>query len=251
MVSETRSATITGASSEIAFAIAARLISDGFEVLATDVSSERRGQYADQLPTVHWFEEDVTRDGAAAEVIDIAVQKFGFVDCIINNAAIISQAPLLKHTREIWDATFDVNVRAPFELLKAAVPFMKRDSVMVNILSLAAYRYTGNHLAYTASKSALVGFTRDAACELAELGIRVVGVAPGPTRSGMMQTMSAEKANILEQVAPLRGVNSVEDIASAVGFVASYSARRITGIVLPVTGGSELAVSGAIGGPDE
>ena len=229
-------AIVTGAAGGIGRAVVDRLVADGYDVVATDLSRPPAGEH------VLAQAADLVEVGSAAGLVESAVAAFGRLDAVVSNAAIISQVEIAGHTRELWDRTFAVNTRAPFELMQAALPRMSAGATVVCVVSLAAFQFTGAHLAYTASKSALLGLVRDAACEVANRGIRVVGVAPGPTRTKMFDDIPEERIAAIEAAAPLPGVNDPGDVAGTIAFLLSPAARRITGIVLPVTGGAELTI---------
>lgn len=241
-IDKRRVAVVTGAASQLGLEIVGQLLAVGDCVLATDRPGGGVADRRQDPGRCVWLETDLREATAPAAIVEGALDAFGHVDLIVNSAALIQQTTIAEHTRPVWDDIFAVNVRAPFELLQAALPYLCDGAVVVNVISLAAFRYTGPHLAYSASKAALLTLTREAACELAPRGIRVVGVAPGPTRSAMFDDIPADRVQRIATAPPLTGINEPEDVVATILFLASRAARRITGLVVPVTGGVELTI---------
>jgi 3-oxoacyl-[acyl-carrier protein] reductase len=238
---ESKVVVLTGANSLIGVAMCEALLAEGYRVFATDLSPEPVSDSA--AKEFHYLACDITDPDGPRTVVREAVGVWGQIDAIINNAGVNKNGPISAHSRDDWDHLFAVNLRAPFEILREAIDELAQTKgVVVNVLSLAAMMFTGQHLPYSVSKWALLGLTREAACEVAPLGIRVVGIAPGPTASGMWDRVAPARIQQLEAATPLGGVNQPADVADVVIFLLSEAARRITGAVLPVTGGAELSI---------
>jgi NAD(P)-dependent dehydrogenase (short-subunit alcohol dehydrogenase family) len=171
-----------------------------------------------------------------------AVDRFGRLDVLVNNAGISLVQTLPEASLADWDRTFNTNLRSMYLTCRRSIPeLIARGGRIVNIASIAAYQHTVPHAHYAASKAGVVALTRELAIELAPRGVRVNAVAPGPTDSaGRMETLSPEERAAAGKRFLLGRMGRPEEIAEAVAFLASDRASYITGITLPVTGGAEL-----------
>jgi 2-deoxy-D-gluconate 3-dehydrogenase len=230
-------AIVTGAGSGIGRATARRLLDEGAEVLGVDRS-------ADGLQDTF-----AGRDRGRFAVLDLAdpgsleaLDSLGDADVLVNAAGILRRAPILEHSREDWEATLSVNVRAPYRLCGAfARGRMERgrSGAIVNVCSIESFSALPAHAAYTVSKTALLMLTRSFALELAPRGVRVNGIAPGVTETGMNAALRAdpERSEALMAAIPMRRFGRPEDQAAAICFLASDDAAYVTGAVLRVDGG--------------
>jgi NAD(P)-dependent dehydrogenase (short-subunit alcohol dehydrogenase family) len=190
---------------------------------------------------------DITSDDAPKRIVRAAVDAFGGVDVLVNAAGIIASATLEATTDETWDAMMDVNLRAPFRLMRAAAPHLaERKGTVVNVSSVNGLRSFPGVLAYCVSKAGLDHLTRCAALELAPLGVRVNAVNPGVTvtnlhrRSGMDETKYAAFLERSRETHPLGRPGQPQDIASLILFLASDRAGWMTGETIPIDGGRHL-----------
>ena len=175
--------------------------------------------------------------------IEAAADQLGGLDVLVNNAGIVKIQPFDQMSLEDWDRTFAVNLRSMFLTCRVALPHLRASSAgaIVNIASMAALRYTVPHVDYAATKGGVVSFTRDLAFELGGDGIRVNAVAPGPIATSMLDSFSDEQFDQMGMRFVLGRMGRPADIAEAVAFLASDRAAYVTGALLPVTGGAELA----------
>src|SRR5262249_26700682 len=176
------------------------------------------------------------------QACDAALETFGAHDVLVNAAGILRRHAFVDHPLEDWRDTLDVNVRAPFRLSRRfAADHISRSArgVIVNLCSIESFVALSGHAAYTASKAALLMLTRAFALELAPHGIRVVGIAPGVTATGMNTDLRSrpDDAERLRRAIPLGRFAEPEEIAAVVAFVASDEASYITGSVVLVDGG--------------
>jgi NAD(P)-dependent dehydrogenase (short-subunit alcohol dehydrogenase family) len=190
---------------------------------------------------------DLAEMSAAQQVVDAAVGAFGGVDILVNNAAIASSTNILDTTPELYQQILAVNLTAPFMLTKAVLPVMieRGGGSIVNVISIAALRGQGGkgQTAYAAAKAGNVGLMVDVADAYGKHGVRVNCVAPGiidtPMRaSAIMQAGLDPKSINLGYKTALGIEGDAWDIARAALFLAGPDGRYITGVVLPVDGGS-------------
>jgi len=239
---------ITGAGIGIGKATARAFAKAGFRVIVTDILEHEGGSVADELRTAgaeaEFYRLDVTSSAACDAIVADIEQRFGALDCVVNNAGIAHRVPLHELTDEKWDYTFDVDLKGMMRLSRAVAPSMRsRGSGSIICLSSimgVAYGWD-EHVHYSAAKSGVVGLVRGLAVELAPHGIRVNGVAPGYVRTA--QALSEEHSlgpAGLEAAAsfiPMGRVGEPEDIADVIVFLASDAARYLTGQTITVDGG--------------
>lgn len=244
---EGRSALVTGAGAGIGEAIARRLAAAGAAVAVVDLDGATAEAVADSIRgsggRAVAIVADVSEESDVARAVDAAVVAHGGLDVLVNNAGIVSIKRFEETTPEEWDRTFAVNLRSLFLTCRAALEPLRasRAGAIVNLASMAAFRYTVPHVPYASTKGGVVSFTRDLAFELGEDRIRVNAVAPGPTATSMMAQLTDEQLDAAGLRFVLGRMGRPDDIAEAVAFLASDRASYITGATLPVTGGAELA----------
>lgn len=241
-------AVITGGSSGIGKAIARKLSSEGADVLVV-------GRNVDSLE--HLCKEILAAGGLAKYLLcDLSDQDSrkalcksvaelwdDKIDIIINAAGIHSIKPISHSSATLWRQVMEINVIAPADLLTNLLPRLNNGSVVVNISSVAGITATPGSSVYAATKAALLSFTQTAAAELAPRGIRVNAILPGMVKTPMMETMFrffTKEQQIELEKKHLLGLGTVEDIASAVAFIASHEAKWITGCAFVVDGGFSL-----------
>ena len=180
---------------------------------------------------------DVTDPASWASVVGLAVERFGRVDVLVNNAGIHAAAPVDEMPLERFRAVLDVNLIGPFLGIQAVVPHMPRGGSIVNVSSLNGLAAQARTSAYTASKFGLRGLTKAAALDLGPLGIRVNAILPGVIRTPMVAYVVDEREEQLAAGLPLGRIGEPMDIAAAAVFLASDEAAWISGIDLTVDGG--------------
>jgi NAD(P)-dependent dehydrogenase (short-subunit alcohol dehydrogenase family) len=228
---------VTGAGSGIGRAVARRFSCAGDEVLGIDLAEAALAETFAGLPNATWVAADVR-----SHTCDAAVGRFEPYEVLVNAAGILRRHAFVDHPLEDWRETLDVNVRAPFRLSRRfAADHLSRGApgVIVNVCSVESFIGVPGHAAYTASKTALLMLTRAFALELAPHGIRVVGVAPGVTETGMNADLRArpDDADRLRGVIPLGRFATPAEIAAVVAFIASEEASYLTGTVVLADGG--------------
>ena len=182
---------------------------------------------------------DVNDAAAAEALVDSIVKAQGALHVLVNNAGITRDTLAMRMKDEDWDAVLDTNLKAVFRLSRAVVrPMMKqRYGRIVNITSVVGASGNAGQANYAAAKAGVAGMTRALARELGSRGITVNCVAPGFIATDMTDELpEAQKAALLQQI-PLQRLGQPEEIAAAVGFLASPSAGYISGTELHVNGG--------------
>jgi len=197
-----------------------------------------------------FIQGDVTAPGFPDRLVDDVLRHEGRIDVLVNNAGILSRSNVADCSDAEWDSVIATNVTAVFQLCRAVIPVMRRQfaehgqaGAIVNIASDWALVAAHNAAAYGASKGAIGQLTRSMAIDHAKDGIRVNAVCPGDTESAMLLSGRDEEPREvllarLGHAIPLGRVAQPADIAAAVAFLASDAAGYITGVLLPVDGGS-------------
>ncbi len=187
---------------------------------------------------------DVTESGQCKAMVDLAVQRYGRLDCLDNNVGIGSRGSVVELDEDEWRRVMQVNVETMFLTAKHAIPAMVASAgggAIVNVSSISALRPRGL-TAYTTSKAAVIGLTRAMAVDHGPQGIRVNCVAPGPVYTPMVYArgMSAENRSGRAQASVLKIEGTGWDIGQAVRFLLSDQSRYVTGQTLVVDGGTTL-----------
>ena len=235
---------ITGAGRGIGRAIAERFAREGAELLLlgrTREPLEETAGLCGERAAVHVA--DVSRAADVQGAVDAAIERWGAIDVLVNNAGIDDETPFLEMEEERWNAVIGTNLTGVF-LMSQRVARSMRDTgggVILHNISIDASGGDGTFASYNASKAALLGLNRTMALELAQHGIRVNGVSPGFTHTEMTERAVGPKLmqylNGSFDRVPLRRLVRTDEIAAAFAFLASDDASAITGQNLTVDGG--------------
>jgi meso-butanediol dehydrogenase/(S,S)-butanediol dehydrogenase/diacetyl reductase len=234
---------ITGGGTGIGQAAARLFAKEGAHVLIVGRTAERLKETADGRPEVRTLVADVTAREAPELIVDTALELFGRIDVLVNNAAIIRPARLGDIDRPWTERVLATNLLAPLYLAQAAAPHMRGGGVIVNVTSNPPGKAWPGNSVYGATKVALDFLTHTWAVELGTQGIRVVSVAPGPTdtevllHAGVSHGELAEKRRRNAERIPLGRQGTPEEIAWWIVTAARPGAFFMTGTVLRVDGG--------------
>ncbi|MFI6028115.1 SDR family NAD(P)-dependent oxidoreductase [Amycolatopsis magusensis] len=238
---ETRKAVlVTGAGTGIGRATARRFAAEGADVLVVGRTAERLAETADH-PNIRTCVADVAEDPEG--IVDAALDAFGRLDVLVNNAAITRPAPLGTIDREVAEEQLATNLLGPLFLTQQALPHLDSGSTIVNITSNAPHQGWPGNSVYGATKVALDFLTHTWAVELAGRGIRVVSVAPGITATPVLshagwsaERIDAAAADLRRRI-PLGRIARPEEIAWWIVHVARPEAGYLTGTIVRVDGG--------------
>jgi NAD(P)-dependent dehydrogenase (short-subunit alcohol dehydrogenase family) len=240
-------ALVTGAARGIGLAVAKRFLADDWRVVLLDIEDDLLEKSVAALaePDVTMAVTcDVSDANAVTTAFAAIERRFGRLDALVNNAGIAVFTPLMETSEADWNRVIKVNLTGPFLCSKAAVLLMRErgGGAIVNITSISGLRASTLRSAYGTSKAGLAHLTRQLAVELASLGIRVNGVAPGPVDTAMAKAVhSPEIRADYHDAIPLNRYGLEEELAEAVFFLRSDRASYITGQILAVDGGFDAA----------
>ena len=248
-----KNAVITGGSDGIGLGIAKAFAREGANLLLIGKDPEKLQRAQQELLNefgvqVHTLSADLSKTETVAEVVKNTEQLLPTVDILVNNAGLGKFVPFEQVDNTLYDAHFNLNVKAPYFLTQGLLPaLVKSKGNVINISSYFAHRMLPNRATtvYSATKGALNSFTKALAFEVGHLGVRVNAIAPGsistPQFNRNLQALTPEKQAAFEamvkEIYPLQHIGTPEDIAKACVFLASDNASWITGTVLAVDGG--------------
>lgn len=241
-------AIITGAASGMGESMAYLFAQEGAKVVLTDIQIEKlnaivskiKSQGQEAIGIMHdvsdrktWFEQ----------VVPTALKQFGTIDILINNAGISVPKPFEEQTEDLWQKTYNININSIMLGMQAVLPHMKeKGGSIVNISSISALTGMAGPGSYTASKGATSAITRAAAVDFGKYKIRVNAINPGYIMTPMSEPhlTNPQYKEYIKSIVPLKGPGDAMDIAHAALFLASDDAKYISGVNLPVDGGTTV-----------
>ena len=229
---------VTGGGSGIGKAACVQFAREGGKVVVVDLNEQHGNETVQEIAHANgeavFAKCDVGDPENVKAAIQATVDKWGKIDVMVNDAAMMTFKPILELPDEDFEKVLNVNLRSVFLFCKYSVPHMPEGSAIVNISSVHAYETTKNVVPYATSKGGMEAFTRGFSEELGVRKIRINCVAPGAVDTPMLWN----NPNVISGVEKVQGaVGKPEDIAAAICFLASSEARFITGTNLTVDGG--------------
>ena len=237
---------ITGFGSGLGQAIAVLFAKEGAAVAGTSTTEAKGRQtvamIAETGQKALFGPGDVSNSTQMKALIDEAVKQFGGLDIVVNSAGVRTNGSITEITEEQWDRTVDVNLKGVFVVSRLAIPEMikRGGGVILNIGARSGMAGQAGRAAYCASKGGMVTLTEAMAMDYAHERIRVNCICPGPTRTPMVDTSTAEKLARYKTRVPVGRIGEPEDIARAALYLASDDASMVTAAILPVDGGMRL-----------
>lgn len=255
-----RRALVCGSSAGLGYAIALELAREGCRVALNGRDPERLAAAVNRLERAtgarpHGLVADVSAVGAAASLVEQAIEQLGGVDILVANAGGPPAAPFASLPPESWKAAVELNLLSTIHLCRAAVPGMRerRWGRIVCITSVAAKQPMANLILSTTARAGVLGFAKALADEVAPDGVTVNAVCPGYTRTERVEQLLADLSRLhgkppeqvaaeIEAAIPMRRMADPAELAAAVAFLVSERASYITGVALNVDGGAVRSI---------
>ena len=235
---------ITGAARGIGKAIALKFAAEGANIAFCDIVIDEnalatKAELEALGVKVLAMQGDVSSFDSAAAIVKQTVETFGGIDILVNNAGITRDGLLIRMDEKAWDDVLRINLKSVYNYCHAAVPVMMkvRKGCIINVSSVAGLRGNAGQCNYSASKGAIVAFTRTLAKEIGPRNIRVNAIAPGFIITDMTAKMPEEIRKQWEASIPLRRGGTPEEIAKVCCFLASDLASYVSGQVITIDGG--------------
>jgi 3-oxoacyl-[acyl-carrier protein] reductase len=240
-----QTAVITGGAQGLGYAIAQRFVAEGARVVLGDVNIDATQAAAEALggkEVALALRCDVTKAAEVDALVAAAVDGFGGLDIMVNNAGITRDATMRKMTEDQFDQVIAVHLKGTWNGLRAAGAVMRENKrgAIVNMSSISGKVGMVGQTNYSAAKAGIVGMTKAAAKELAYLGVRVNAIQPGLIRSAMTEAMPQRIWDSKVAEVPMGRAGEPEEVANVALFLASGLSSYMTGTVLEITGGRHL-----------
>ena len=244
-MSDNKVALITGGSRGIGEKIAEKFATEGYNLVINYVSNIENVEElearikGDSNIEILFVQADVTSIESCENMINKAIEKFGHIDVVVNNAGITKDGLLMRMKEEDFDKVINVNLKGTYNVTKNAIPHMMKQKYgrIVNISSVVGVSGNAGQANYAASKAGIIGFTKSVAKELASRNILANCVAPGFIKTDMTDVLSDSVKESINAQIPLKKMGTAEEVAKAVYFLGNEENTYITGQVLNVDGG--------------
>lgn len=241
-------AVITGAASGMGKAVALLFASEGAKVVVSDLSADKAGTVVQEIEasggTAIAVAANVAQEADVQSLIDTAVETYGTLDILVNNAGIMDNfVPAGDLTDELWERVFAVNTTGPMRTIRKALSIFtaKQSGVIINVASAGGLYGSRAGAAYTASKHAVIGLTKNVGFQYATQGIRCNAIAPGGVATNISTTINAPNPYGMEQAMKGMGLNprtgESEEIATVALFLASDDSSFVNGTVITADAG--------------
>lgn len=240
-----RTAVVTGGARGLGYAIAERFVAEGARVVLGDLNADRTRSAAEALggaEVARSVQCDVTVMAEVEALVADAVEGFGGLDIMVNNAGITRDATLRRMTEEQFDEVISVHLKGTWNGTRAAAAVMREQGrgAIVNMSSISGKVGLVGQTNYSAAKAGIVGLTKAAAKELAHLGVRVNAIQPGLIRSAMTEAMPQRIWDAKLAEVPMGRAGEPTEVAGVALFLASDLSSYMTGTVLEVAGGRHI-----------
>lgn len=238
-----KTAIVTGAAQGIGKVIALGLAKCGADIAVSDINEDSLSSAVKEIEALGRkaiaVKMDVSSLKDCEEMVKKTIDAFGKVDILINNAGITRDTVLLRMKEEQWDQVIQVNLKGTFNCTKAVIRsmFKQKSGKIINISSVTGAMGNAGQANYSASKAAVMGFTKSIAREYAHCGITVNAVAPGFIKTAMTDAIPEKDRDAMISIIPAKRLGLPEDVADTVCFLASDMANYITGQVIHINGG--------------
>ncbi|MFW0790473.1 3-oxoacyl-ACP reductase FabG [Gordonia sp. CPCC 205333] len=239
---QNKTAVITGGAQGIGLAIAQTFAGHGARIVIGDLNEELATKAAATLPDAVGVGCDVSDAAAIDTLLAAAVEKYGSLDVMVNNAGITRDATMRKMTEEDFDAVISVHLRGCWNGTRQAAGIMRVNGggSIINMSSISGKVGMIGQTNYSAAKAGIVGLTKAAAKEVAHLGVRINAIQPGLIRTAMTEAMPQKAWDSKMTEIPMQRAGEPSEIASVALFYASGLSSYMTGTVAEVTGGRHL-----------
>lgn len=237
-------ALITGATRGIGKKIAERFAKEKYNLVLNYVSEntdtnaiiEEYKKYGVELLM---YRADVSKFEECENLVKAAIEKFGKIDVLVNNAGITKDGLIAMMKEDAFDKVIDINLKGTFNMTRNVVPYMmkKRSGNIINVSSVVGVVGNAGQSNYSASKAGIIGFTKSLAKELAARNIRVNAVAPGFIDTDMTSVLTDKVKEAIYAQIPLKRMGEAKEVANTVYFLASEDSSYITGQVINIDGG--------------
>lgn len=244
-MSDNKVALITGGSRGIGEKIAEKFAAEGYNLVINYVSNIEKVEELEARIKgnsnieILFVQADVTSYESCENMINKAIEKFGHIDVVVNNAGITKDGLLMRMKEADFDKVINVNLKGTYNVTKNAIPHMMKQKYgrIVNISSVVGVSGNAGQANYAASKAGIIGFTKSIAKELASRNILANCVAPGFIKTDMTDVLSDSVKESINAQIPLKKMGTAEEVAKAVYFLGNEENTYITGQVLNVDGG--------------
>lgn len=241
---ERKTVLVTGASRGIGKEVALKYAENGYDVVINYVSSKTdvkalENEFKEKGVDSLIIKADVSKQEEVQELVDKAIEKFGKIDVLVNNAGITKDNLLMRMSEEEFDKVIEINLKGTYLVTKAVTKYMmkKRSGSIINLSSVVGVAGNAGQCNYSASKAGIIGFTKSIAKELASRNIRANAVAPGFIETDMTNVLSDTVKETIHNQIPLKRMGNAKEVAELIYFLGSEKSSYITGQVINIDGG--------------